>query len=124
MAFTRCVTRLVQCSIISESKRGIDPLWQGQARDRAASLLPGGAKPFLYSAGKARGELRAYSKLRRNLRAAREGLCGRHRQEAASPACIHGHFLPLSYRHLARRADVRFVTWLREPIDRLLSHYH
>lgn len=61
--------------------------------------------------------------LRRNLRAAREGLCGRHR-EGASPACIHGHFLPLSYRHLARRADVRFVTWLREPIDRLLSHYH
>lgn len=61
--------------------------------------------------------------LRRNLRAAREGLCGRHREEA-SPACIHGHFLPLSYRHLARRADVRFVTWLREPIDRLLSHYH
>ena len=62
--------------------------------------------------------------LRRNLRAAREGLCGRHRQETASPACVHGHFLPLSYRHLARRADVRFVTWLREPIDRLLSHYH
>ena len=62
--------------------------------------------------------------LRRNLRAAREGLCGRHRQEAAGPACIHGHFLPLSYRHLAHRADVRFVTWLREPIDRLLSHYH
>lgn len=62
--------------------------------------------------------------LRRNLRAAREGLCGRRRQETASPACIHGHFLPLSYRHLARRADVRFVTWLREPIDRLLSHYH
>lgn len=61
--------------------------------------------------------------LRRNLRAAREGLCGRHREEA-SPACVHGHFLPLSYRHLARRADVRFVTWLREPIDRLLSHYH
>ena len=62
--------------------------------------------------------------LRRNLRAAREGLCGRRRPEAASPACVHGHFLPLSYRHLARRADVRFVTWLREPIDRLLSHYH
>lgn len=61
--------------------------------------------------------------LRRNLRAAREGLCGRHREEA-SPACIHGHFLPLSYRHLAHRADVRFVTWLRDPIDRLLSHYH
>lgn len=63
--------------------------------------------------------------LRRNLRAAREGLGGGHRQEAASPTgCVHGHFLPLSYRHLARRADVTFVTWLREPIDRLLSHYH
>ena len=62
--------------------------------------------------------------LRRNLRAAREGLCGRRRQEAAGPACVHGHFLPLSYRHMAHRADVRFVTWLREPIDRLLSHYH
>ena len=63
--------------------------------------------------------------LRRNLRAAREGLRGQHGPKAAGAAgCVHGHFLPLSYRHLVRRADVRFVTWLREPIDRLLSHYH
>ncbi len=38
--------------------------------------------------------------------------------------CIHGHFLPLKYRCLsARGRDVRFVTWLRHPVDRLISHY-
>ncbi|MGE3803217.1 MAG: sulfotransferase family 2 domain-containing protein, partial [Gemmataceae bacterium] len=37
--------------------------------------------------------------------------------------CIHGHFLPLKYAGLARRGPVKFITWLRDPIDRLLSAY-
>jgi hypothetical protein len=35
--------------------------------------------------------------------------------------CIHGHFLPLKYLTLER--EPVFVTWLRDPVDRLISHY-
>ncbi|MDP5055205.1 MAG: sulfotransferase family protein, partial [Congregibacter sp.] len=38
--------------------------------------------------------------------------------------CIHGHFLPLRYRLAHAEAPLLFVTWLRDPIQRLLSHYH
>lgn len=38
--------------------------------------------------------------------------------------CIHGHFLPLKYRFLARRRSLGFITWLRDPVERLASHYH
>jgi hypothetical protein len=34
--------------------------------------------------------------------------------------CIHGHFLPLKYL-LCR--DAKFVTWMRDPVERLASHY-
>lgn len=38
--------------------------------------------------------------------------------------CIHGHFMPLKYLLLADgRQDVSFVTWLRDPVDRAVSHY-
>ena len=37
--------------------------------------------------------------------------------------CVHGHFLACKYLHLAEQCDVDFVTWLREPIQRLYSHY-
>jgi hypothetical protein len=49
---------------------------------------------------------------------------------AAAPAdfegveCVHGHFLPVKYLLLADRLPCRFVTWLREPVARLVSHYH
>lgn len=36
-------------------------------------------------------------------------------------SCIHGHFLPLKYRLMK---DAVFVTWLRDPLERLASHYH
>jgi hypothetical protein len=36
---------------------------------------------------------------------------------------IHGHFLPIKYLLLARRREVRFVTWMRHPVERMLSHY-
>jgi len=38
--------------------------------------------------------------------------------------CVHGHFLPLKYLRLADSLPCCFVTWLREPVARLVSHYH
>ena len=38
--------------------------------------------------------------------------------------CIHGHFLPVKYLPLAETIPCTFVTWLREPLARLVSHYH
>ena len=37
--------------------------------------------------------------------------------------CIHGHFLPVKYLLLAARRELKFVTWLRDPVERVLSHY-
>jgi hypothetical protein len=51
---------------------------------------------------------------------------GRAAQAAdfAGVSCVHGHFLPLKYLELARTLPCTFVTWLREPVARLVSHYH
>lgn len=38
-------------------------------------------------------------------------------------ACIHGHFLPIKYLLLRDRAATTFVTWMRHPVDRIVSHY-
>ena len=38
--------------------------------------------------------------------------------------CIHGHFLPVKYLLLADRRPITFITWLRNPVERVLSHYH
>jgi hypothetical protein len=39
--------------------------------------------------------------------------------------CIHGHFLPVKYLPMASvRGGVDFVTWMRHPVDRLVSHYN
>ena len=35
--------------------------------------------------------------------------------------CIHGHFMPLKYSLLRPRSELRFVTWLRDPVERLAS---
>jgi hypothetical protein len=37
--------------------------------------------------------------------------------------CIHGHFLPIKYLLLTNKREVRFVTWMRNPVERVLSHY-
>lgn len=37
---------------------------------------------------------------------------------------VHGHFLPLKYRIALRGKPVRYVTWLRDPVERIVSHYH
>jgi hypothetical protein len=36
--------------------------------------------------------------------------------------CIHGHFLPYKYSRLDRNKTL-FVTWLRNPLERMISHY-
>jgi len=38
--------------------------------------------------------------------------------------CVHGHFLPLKYLLLSDVRECRYVTWMREPVARLVSHYH
>src|SRR5437764_15387442 len=38
--------------------------------------------------------------------------------------CIHGHFLPVKYLLLAIRREITFVTWVRHPVQRLLSNYY
>ena len=37
--------------------------------------------------------------------------------------CIHGHFLPLKYRLYRKSNPRQFVTWMREPAERLASQY-
>lgn len=39
-------------------------------------------------------------------------------------ACVHGHFLAFKYSLLAEQMPCTFVTWLRNPIDRLMSQYY
>jgi hypothetical protein len=57
---------------------------------------------------------------RSRLRALRERL--RRVELPPGTRVVHGHFLAAKY---ARRVpDARFVTWLRDPIERLASHYH
>lgn len=38
-------------------------------------------------------------------------------------SAVHGHFLPLKYR-LAMGGGSQFVTWMRDPVERVVSHYH
>jgi len=38
--------------------------------------------------------------------------------------CIHGHFLPIKYLLLSDKLDIQFITWMRNPVERLLSHYY
>ncbi len=41
----------------------------------------------------------------------------------SSTRCVHGHFLPVQFRYLRGRRAPRFVTWMRDPAQRLVSHY-
>lgn len=38
--------------------------------------------------------------------------------------CIHGHFLPAKYLELKQMQGIKFITWLCNPVDRLVSHYY
>jgi len=37
--------------------------------------------------------------------------------------CIHGHFLALKYANF-KNLDATFITWLRDPVERLISNYY
>lgn len=37
---------------------------------------------------------------------------------------FHGHFLAAKYKCYQNRKGTYFITWLRDPIDRLISHYY
>jgi hypothetical protein len=41
----------------------------------------------------------------------------------AGVECVHGHFLAAKYLPLAESVPCTFITWLREPLARLVSHY-
>lgn len=63
-----------------------------------------------------------YGPWRRRSDAVRGGLALRGRI-GAEVTCIHGHFLALKYRIALARRPVRYITWLRDPVQRLASHY-
>lgn len=44
--------------------------------------------------------------------------------EMANIDCIHGHFLPYKYSTLLNHTDSIFITWVREPLERLASHFY
>ena len=47
-----------------------------------------------------------------------------YRYRDTGVVCIHGHFLPLKYRWISTPAGQKYVVWLRDPIERLASHYY
>lgn len=50
---------------------------------------------------------------------------GYSESECARLQCIHGHFLPAKYLKIrANCKSAKFVTWLRNPVERLVSHYN
>lgn len=60
---------------------------------------------------------------RRKLRALRGGWQLR-RTGLAQVACLHGHFLPAKYLLALSGRQATFITWLRHPVERVVSHYH
>jgi hypothetical protein len=51
-----------------------------------------------------------------SMKIAEEGLAG--------IKCVHGHFLPVKYLLLSSKQKFTFVTWIRDPVERILSHYY
>ena len=62
------------------------------------------------------------SKLDRNMEALQAAIANVD-NEFDGIDCIHGHFMPVKYLILESYWDVQFITWLRNPIDRAISHY-
>lgn len=62
-------------------------------------------------------------RLERN-RSALEQCLLNERRDFGAIQCIHGHFLPLKYLQLSVKREITFITWMRHPVERLISHYH
>jgi len=45
-------------------------------------------------------------------------------RDFGSIECIHGHFLPAKYLPLKTSGRAKFVTWLRDPFERAVSHFN
>jgi hypothetical protein len=45
-------------------------------------------------------------------------------RDFGSIECIHGHFLPAKYLPLKTSGRAKFVTWLRDPFQRAVSHFN
>src|SRR6185369_2653285 len=59
----------------------------------------------------------------RNLNALQAGINnGSH--DFGACQCIHGHFLPLKYLLLSTQRKVTYIAWMRDPVERLASHYY
>ena len=56
----------------------------------------------------------------------RTWLQGRKSNELAinDNACIFGHYMPLKYSQLFRTRECMLVTWMRDPIERMVSNYY
>lgn len=59
---------------------------------------------------------------RRRLRAVHGGRHLRGRLPAGT-TCIHGHFLAVKYRIALGAQPACWITWMRDPVQRLVSHY-
>ena len=64
--------------------------------------------------------MRAYE---RNHQALEQSIINSER-DFANVQCIHGHFLPLKYLLFSVKYPTLFVTWMRNPVERVLSHYY
>ena len=60
----------------------------------------------------------------RNLSSLKASVVLRNKYRAHDLLCIHGHFMPLKYRWLSVHGKKNFVVWLRDPIERVASHYY
>jgi len=47
---------------------------------------------------------------------------GAYLQDKTNARCVHGHFRATKYRDSFPEA--KFAVWLRDPVDRLVSHYY
>jgi len=60
----------------------------------------------------------------RNLEAIQKSIVIAEKEYPNTVKCIHGHFMPLKYLLLDTKNKLNFITWMRDPIERLYSHYH
>jgi len=38
--------------------------------------------------------------------------------------CIHGHLMPFKFLLLEKKLDIKYITWFRDPVERIASHYY